>query len=53
MHALTFIIQFQTAQFKKHLLKLFRGTYLIPPPSVVAGVFGAILGVDRLSLIHI
>jgi len=50
MKALTFVIGFQTAQFKVHVQKLSRRTYLIPPPSAVAGIFGAILGVPRKEL---
>jgi len=48
--ALTFVVGFQTAQFKVHVQKLARRTYLIPPPSAVAGLFGAILGVPRDQL---
>jgi hypothetical protein len=33
-----------------HFQKLARRTYLIPPPSAVAGLFGAILGVPRNKL---
>lgn len=50
MRALTFIVRFQTAQFKLHHQKLVRKTYLIPPPSAVAGLFGAVLGVPRREL---
>lgn len=50
MKALTFKVRFETAQFKTHHLKLTRGTYLIPPPSAVAGSFGAILGIPRNRL---
>jgi len=50
MKALTFVIRFQTAQFKLHFQKLARRTYLIPPPSAVAGLFGAILGIPRSNL---
>jgi len=50
MKALTFIIRFQTAQFKVHFQKLTRRTYLIPPPSAVAGIFCGILGVPRNEL---
>jgi CRISPR-associated Cas5-like protein len=50
LKALTFKIRFLTAQFKDHTSKLTRRTYLIPPPSVVAGVFGAILGLKRKEL---
>ena len=45
MRAITFVVHFQTAQFKDHLHKLVRKTYLIPLPSSVAGLLGAILGV--------
>lgn len=48
--AVTFIVRFRTAQFKLHFQKLARRTYLIPPPSAVAGIFGAILGVERNKL---
>lgn len=48
--ALTFEISFETAQFKKHLLKLYRDTYLIPLPSTVAGISCAILGVEKSLL---
>ncbi len=50
MKALTFVVRFETAQFKLHHQKLARRTYLIPPPSAVAGLFGAILGVPREEL---
>lgn len=46
MKALTFKIRFLTAQFKDHTSKMVRRTYLIPPPSTVAGIFGAILGLS-------
>ncbi len=45
--ALTFTLAFETAQFKKHPVKLYRDTYISPPPSAVAGMVGAILGVRR------
>jgi len=48
--ALTFTLAFETAQFKKHLVKLYRDTYISPPPSAVAGMVGAILGVRRNHL---
>lgn len=47
MKALTFKIRFFTAQFKDHTSKMVRKTYLIPPPSAVAGIFGAITGLKR------
>ena len=50
LKALTFRIRFFTAQFKDHLSKLVRRTYFIPPPSAVAGIFGAILGLSRRDL---
>jgi CRISPR-associated protein Cas5 subtype I-B len=45
--ALTFDISFETAQFRKHLLKMYRDTYMIPLPSTVVGIIGAICGVKR------
>lgn len=48
--ALTFRVSFETAQFKKHLIKLYRDTYIAPPPSAVLGMVGAILGVRRWEL---
>lgn len=48
--AFTFKILFKTAQFKPHYEKLRRSTYLIPPPSAVAGIIGAILGIDTKEL---
>lgn len=50
MKALTFRVRFITAQFKDHVSKVTRRTYLIPPPSAVAGFFGAILGLEREEL---
>jgi CRISPR-associated Cas5-like protein len=50
LKALTFKVRFLTAQFKDHTSKLTRRTYLIPPPSVTAGIFGAILGFKRKEL---
>jgi CRISPR-associated Cas5-like protein len=50
LKALTFKIRFLTAQFKDHTSKLTRRTYLIPPPSAVASIFGAILGLKRKEL---
>lgn len=47
---LTFRVRFQTAQFKVHFQKLTRKTYLIPPPSAVIGLFGAMLGISRNEL---
>ncbi|MCR8453612.1 MAG: CRISPR-associated protein Cas5 [Crenarchaeota archaeon] len=53
MRALTFIVRFLTAQYKDHMHKLTRRTYLIPPPSAVAGTFGAILGLKLKDLYKI
>lgn len=51
MKALTFKVRFFTAQYKEHTQKMTRRTYLIPPPSAVAGMFGAILGIERKKLL--
>jgi len=48
--ALTFDISFETAQFRKHLLKMYRDTYIAPLPSTVAGILGAMCGIRRSSL---
>jgi len=53
LRALTFKIRFLTAQFKDHISKMTRRTYLIPPPSAVAGTFGAILGLDRAKFVEL
>ncbi len=50
MKALTFIVRFLTAQYKDHMQKMTRRTYLIPPPSAIAGMFGALLGLKREEL---
>ena len=49
-YALTFKISFFTAQFRKHHVKLYRDTYLMPLPSTIAGIIGAILGIRRREL---
>ncbi|MEM2534910.1 MAG: CRISPR-associated protein Cas5, partial [Candidatus Nezhaarchaeales archaeon] len=41
------------AQFKDHRQKMTRRTYLIPPPSAIAGTFGAILGLKLKDLYKI
>ena len=46
----TFTVRFITAQFKEHTQKLVRRTYLIPPPSAIAGFIGAVLGLKREEL---
>ena len=53
MKALTFTARFLTAQYKEHTQKMTRRTYLIPPPSAVAGIFGAIMGIKREKLVDI
>jgi len=53
LNALTFVVRFTTAQFKDHMHKLVRRTYLLPPPSAVAGFIGAILGLSREELYKI
>jgi len=53
LRALTFKIRFFTAQFKDHTSKMTRRTYLIPPPSAVAGIFGAVLGLNRAKLVEL
>ncbi len=50
MKALTITLTFETAQFRKQLVKLYRDTYLIPPPSAVLGMVGAMLGIKRYNL---
>jgi len=45
LNAITFVVRFQTSQFREHIQKLARKTYLIPLPSAVAGLLCAILGV--------
>jgi len=49
-HGITFKISFLTAQFRKHILKLYWDTYLIPLPSTIVGIIGAILGIRRRDL---
>lgn len=53
MKALTFKVCFSTAQFKDHISKMTRRTYLIPPPSAIAGTLGAILGLGRKKLVEL
>jgi len=53
LNALTFTARFLTAQFKEHMQKMTRRTYLIPSPSTVAGIFGAIVGIRRKEMINI
>ena len=49
MKALTFSISFFTAHFKTHKAKRFRDTYVIPLPSTIAGIIGAIMNIERDS----
>ena len=51
MKAHTFLISFFTAHFKRHETKKFRSTYILPPPTVIWGMIGAIFGVRREVLI--
>lgn len=50
MKALLAEISFYEAFFKVHQTKGFRLTYPIPLPTSVAGMFGAVLGVDRTEI---
>ncbi|MEM2915664.1 MAG: CRISPR-associated protein Cas5, partial [Candidatus Bathyarchaeia archaeon] len=45
--------RFLTAQYKDHMQKITRRTYLIPPPSAVAGIFGALIGLEKDELYKI
>ena len=47
MKAIVTRITFYEAFFKVHYTKKFRLTYPIPLPTSVAGIFGAMLGIDR------
>jgi CRISPR-associated Cas5-like protein len=47
MKALVLKITFSEALFKTHYTKGFRQTYPIPLPVSVAGIFGALLGIER------
>lgn len=50
--ALIINIKFSEALFKTHFTKGFRQTYLIPLPTSVAGIFGAMLGIERGKIIE-
>lgn len=52
MKALVVKIVFSEALFKTHYTKGFRQTYPIPLPSTVAGMFGALLGIERERVIE-
>jgi len=47
MKVIALFIEFDLAHFRTHITKAFRDTYLIPLPTSVAGMFGAMLGIDR------
>lgn len=47
MKALSIYISFFEAHFKVHYTRKFKLSYPIPLPTTVAGIFGAILGIDR------
>lgn len=51
MKSILIEISFFEALFKVHYTKGFRLTYPIPLPTTVAGIFGAILGIQRRDLI--
>ena len=46
----TFLISFFTAHFKRHETKKFRSTYIIPPPTAIWGIIGAMFGIEREKL---
>ena len=50
MYAFLFSISFSTAHFKLHTSKRFRDSYMIPLPSTLAGILGAIAGIKRRNL---
>lgn len=50
MKAIVVRITFSEALFKAHHTKGFRQTYLIPLPTTVAGIFGAMLGIERRAV---
>lgn len=50
MKAIVSRITFYEAFFKVHYTKGFRLTYPIPLPTTVAGIFGAMLGIDRTEI---
>lgn len=50
--ALTFPINFFTAHFKLHKVKRYRDTYMIPTPSTIGGIIGAIFGVPREKILE-
>jgi CRISPR-associated protein Cas5h len=50
MKAHTFSASFFTAHFKRHETKKFRSSYILPPPTAIWGIIGAIFGVEREEL---
>jgi len=50
MQAIIAEITFYEAFFKVHYTKGFRLTYPMPLPTSVAGIFGAMLGIDRMGI---
>lgn len=52
MKALLLEISFFDAHFKVHYTKGFRLTYPIPLPTSVAGIFGALLGIERIDILE-
>ncbi len=50
MRAVLVEVEFPEAVFTSHYTKGFRETYLIPLPTSVAGMFGAMLGIERHNM---
>ncbi len=50
MKAVLVEVEFPEAVFTSHYTKGFRETYLIPLPTSVAGMFGAMLGIERYNM---
>jgi len=50
MMALTVEVSFNEAVFNQHVTKGVRASYLIPLPTSVAGMFGAMLGIPRSEM---
>lgn len=50
MKAILIDISFFEAHFKVHYTKTFRLSYPIPLPTSVAGIFGALFGIDRTEI---
>jgi CRISPR-associated protein Cas5 subtype I-B len=46
----TFLVSFFASHFKRHETKKFRSSYILPPPTAIWGIIGAIFGIDREKL---